>query len=128
MLKIEDLHVHYGAIHAVQGISLSIPQGSIVTLIGANGAGKSSTIRAIAGLIKGVRGKILYTMPDGSEADLVGKAPEVMVKSGIAMSPEGRRILPQLTVEENLGSGPISGRTRRGSNGTGTGSMNSFPA
>lgn len=102
MLKIEDLHVHYGAIHAVQGISLSIPQGSIVTLIGANGAGKSSTIRAIAGLIKGVRGKILYTMPDGSEVDLVGKAPEVMVKSGIAMSPEGRRILPQLTVEENL--------------------------
>ncbi len=61
MLKIEDLNVYYGAIHAVKGISLSIPRGSIVTLIGANGAGKSSTIRAVAGLVRNVKGKIVYT-------------------------------------------------------------------
>ena len=102
MLKIEDLHVYYGAIHAVKGISLSIPKGSIVTLIGANGAGKSSTIRAVAGLVRNVKGKIVYTPPEGEPVSLVGKAPEEMVKLGIAMSPEGRRILPHLTVEENL--------------------------
>ena len=102
MLKIEDLHVYYGAIHAVKGISLSIPKGSIVTLIGANGAGKSSTIRAVAGLVRNVKGKIVYTPPEGEPVSLVGKAPEGMVKLGIAMSPEGRRILPHLTVEENL--------------------------
>jgi branched-chain amino acid transport system ATP-binding protein len=102
MLKIEDLNVYYGAIHAVKGISLSIPRGSIVTLIGANGAGKSSTIRSVAGLVRNVKGKILYTPPEGEAVNLVGKAPEEMVKLGIAMSPEGRRILPHLTVEENL--------------------------
>ena len=102
MLKIEDLHVYYGAIHAVKGISLSIPKGSIVTLIGANGAGKSSTLRAVAGLVRNVKGKIVYTPPEGEPVSLVGKAPEEMVKLGIAMSPEGRRILPHLTVEENL--------------------------
>ena len=101
MLKIEDLNVYYGAIHAVKGINLSIPRGSIVTLIGANGAGKSSTIRSVAGLVKNVKGRILYTPPDGKSIGLVGKAPEEMVKLGIAMSPEGRRILPHLTVEEN---------------------------
>ncbi len=105
MLKIENLHVYYGAIHAVKGITLHIPEGAIVTLIGANGAGKSSTIRAVAGLIKSVKGKILYT-PSGGDAsgqvNLIGKTPEEMVKLGIAMSPEGRRILPHLTVEENL--------------------------
>jgi branched-chain amino acid transport system ATP-binding protein len=102
MLKIEDLHVNYGAIHAVKGISLSIPRGSIVTLIGANGAGKSSTIRAIAGLLRGARGRILYTPPEGETVNLAGMAPEKIVKLGVTMSPEGRRILPHLTVEENL--------------------------
>ena len=105
MLKIENLHVYYGAIHAVKGINLQIPEGSIVTLIGANGAGKSSTIRAVAGLVKNVKGKILYTPSGGDVAgqvNLIGKSPEEMVKLGIAMSPEGRRILPHLTVEENL--------------------------
>lgn len=105
MLKVENLHVYYGEIHAVKGINLSIPEGSIVTLIGANGAGKSSTIRAIAGLIKNIKGQILYTFSGNGEertVNLVGKSPEEMVKLGIAMSPEGRRILPHLTVEENL--------------------------
>lgn len=102
MLRIEDLHVYYGAIHAVKGISITIPKGGIVTLIGANGAGKSSTIRSIAGLVKNVKGRILYTPPDRAEMNIAGRRPEDMVRLGIAMSPEGRRILPHLTVEENL--------------------------
>ena len=80
MLEIKDLHVHYGGIHAVQGVSMRIPQGRIVTLIGANGAGKSSVIRSISGLVKDTKGEVLFT----------------------PASPEGRRILPHLTVEENL--------------------------
>ena len=98
MLKIEDLHVHYGGIHAVKGVSLAIPKGAIVALIGANGAGKSSTVRAIAGLVKPSSGSILYK----DKEQLAGKNPEYMVRAGIALSPEGRRILPHLTVEENL--------------------------
>jgi branched-chain amino acid transport system ATP-binding protein len=96
MLKVNDLHVYYGGIHAVKGISLHIPKGHIVTLIGANGAGKSSTVRTIAGLEKG-RGSVLY-----QGQNILGKPPEEVVRSGIALSPEGRRILPHLTVEENL--------------------------
>ena len=96
MLDIKNLHVYYGGIHAVKGISLSIPQGHIVTLIGANGAGKSSTVRAVSGLVKG-QGEILY-----KGKNILGKPSEDIVRMGIAMSPEGRRILPQLTVEENL--------------------------
>ena len=102
MLKIDSLHVYYGGIHAVKGITIEIPRGKIVTLIGANGAGKSSTIRAIAGLVKHVQGHIVFTGRDGKETELTGRTPETMVKLGIAMSPEGRRILPHLTVEENL--------------------------
>lgn len=96
MLDISNLHVYYGGIHAVKGISLSIPEGHIVTLIGANGAGKSSTVRAISGLVRGA-GKILY-----KGRNILGLPSEDIVRLGIAMSPEGRRILPQLTVEENL--------------------------
>ena len=96
MLDIKNLHVYYGGIHAVKGVSLSIPEGHIVTLIGANGAGKSSTVRAVSGLVKG-QGEILY-----KGKNILGKPTEDIVRMGIAMSPEGRRILPQLTVEENL--------------------------
>ena len=67
MLKINDLHVHYGGIHAVKGVSLSIPRGSVVTLIGANGAGKSSIIRSIAGLVKGAKGEVLLTRHEGDQ-------------------------------------------------------------
>lgn len=69
MLEIKDLHVHYGGIHAVQGVSMRIPQGRIVTLIGANGAGKSSVIRSISGLVKDTKGEVLFTPAarDGSE-------------------------------------------------------------
>ena len=103
MLKINDLHVHYGGIHAVKGVSLSIPRGSVVTLIGANGAGKSSIIRSIAGLVKGAKGEVLLTRKEGDQpVQLLGQPAENMVRSGIALSPEGRRILPHLSVAENL--------------------------
>ena len=107
MLEIKDLHVHYGGIHAVQGVNMHIPRGQLVTLIGANGAGKSSVIRSVSGLVKDVRGEVLYTPVgrDGKEEtprQLLKRPPEDMVRQGISMSPEGRRILPHLTVEENL--------------------------
>ena len=103
MLKINDLHVHYGGIHAVKGVTLSIPRGSVVTLIGANGAGKSSIIRSIAGLVKGAKGEVLLTRKEGDQpVQLLGQPAENLVRSGIALSPEGRRILPHLTVAENL--------------------------
>ena len=107
MLEIKDLHVHYGGIHAVQGVSMHIPQGRIVTLIGANGAGKSSVIRSISGLVKDTEGEVLFTPAarDGSgprTEQLLGKSPEDIIRRGISVSPEGRRILPHLTVEENL--------------------------
>jgi branched-chain amino acid transport system ATP-binding protein len=93
---------------------MSIKRGEIVTLIGANGAGKSSTIRAVAGLTKGISGAINYTKKDGGTVSLVGKPPEFMVKHGISLSPEGRRILPHITVEENLALGAY---TRRDTDG-----------
>lgn len=110
MLEIKDLHVRYGGIHAVQGVTLRIPNGQIVTLIGANGAGKSSVIRAVSGLvIKHASGEILFsrsTAQDGEKPQsILGKQPEDIVTLGISMSPEGRRILPQLTVAENLALG-----------------------
>jgi len=103
MLNIKDLHVHYGGIHAIKGISLEVPRGKVVTLIGANGAGKSSTLRAIAGIVKKSSGSIEL---EGRE--ISGLAPEDIVKSGIMMAPEGRKILPHLTVLENLKLGAFS--------------------
>ena len=103
MLNIKDLHVHYGGIHAIKGISLEVPRGKVVTLIGANGAGKSSTLRAIAGIVKKSSGSIEL---EGRE--ISGLAPEDIVKSGIMMAPEGRKILPHLTVLENLMLGAFS--------------------
>ena len=109
MLEIRNLHVRYGGIQAVQGISLNIPRGSIVTLIGANGAGKSSIIRSIAGLNKTISGDIMLTRHEGdAPVSLMGLKPEDMVRKGISLSPEGRRILPHLTVEENLHLGAYS--------------------
>ena len=97
LLRIEDLKVNYGGIEAVKGISLSVKQGEIVTLIGANGAGKSTTLRTISGLVKPRSGKITF---DGQE--ITGMDPTNIVKTGITMSPEGRRIFPDMTVKENL--------------------------
>lgn len=114
MLEVKNLNVWYGGIHAIKGIDMTIEQGQIVTLIGANGAGKSSTIRSIAGLVKGWKGDISYTKPDGAVFSLNGKPPEAMVKLGIALSPEGRKILPHLTVEENLRLGAYTRNDRVG--------------
>lgn len=115
MLEIKDLHVRYGGIAAVQGVSMTIPRGSIVTLIGANGAGKSSIIRSIAGLNKTVSGEIILARHEGEKTiSLMGQPPENMVKHGISLSPEGRRILPHLTVEENLSLGAYTRNDKEG--------------
>ena len=97
MLKIQDLRVSYGGIHALRGIDLEVPDGKIVTLIGANGAGKSTTLRTITGLVKAEGGSIQW---NGEE--LLGKSIDKIVSAGIAMSPEGRRVFADLTVTENL--------------------------
>lgn len=103
MLNIQDLHVYYGGIHALKGVSLTVPKGKIVTLIGANGAGKSSTLRAVSGLIKNLQGSITY---NGSE--IIGKSPVDIVTAGIMMAPEGRKIFPHLSVLDNLMLGAYS--------------------
>lgn len=97
MLEIKDLHVSYGGIQALRGVSLNVPDGKIVTLICANGAGKSTLMRTISGLVKAQSGSILW---NGQE--LLGKPIDQIVSSGIAMSPEGRRVFADLTVLENL--------------------------
>jgi len=97
MLKIDNLHVSYGGIRALRGISMEVPDGKIVTLIGANGAGKSTTLRTISGLVKADSGSITY---DGQE--LLGQPIYKILQKGIAMVPEGRRVFTNLTVLENL--------------------------
>ena len=97
ILKIKDLKVNYGGIEAVKGVSFDVPEGEIVTLIGANGAGKSSTLRAIAGLVKPAAGSIEF-----NGEDITAKEPNAIVSKGITLVPEGRKIFPDLTVLENL--------------------------
>ena len=97
MLEIRDLHVSYGGIRALRGISLDVPDGKIVTLIGANGAGKSTMLRTITGLVKAESGSIRW---NGTE--LLGQSVDRVIGEGIAMSPEGRRVFSDLTVVENL--------------------------
>ena len=97
ILEIKDLVVSYGGIEAVKGISMNIERGKIVTLIGANGAGKSTTLKSIAGLVKPKNASILY---EGQE--IIGKKPDQIVSLGITLVPEGRRVFPNLTVKENL--------------------------
>ena len=97
MLKITDLKVSYGGIRALRGISLEVPDGKIVTLIGANGAGKSTMLRTISGLVKADSGSITY---NGEE--LLGKPIHSIIKAGIAQVPEGRRVFADMTVLENL--------------------------
>ena len=102
LLEVEKLNVYYGALHAVRDVSLSIEEGQVVTLIGANGAGKSSVIRSIMGLTPSHAARMDLRTPDGEVVPLQGRPTEDRVKMGIALSPEGRRILPHLTAEENL--------------------------
>lgn len=97
LLKVMDLKVSYGGIEALKGISFSVEKGQIVTLIGANGAGKSTTLRAISGLVPVKSGTITY---DGNV--ISGQQPQQIVAQGIGMVPEGRRVFPNLTVLENL--------------------------
>lgn len=97
MLEINNLHVYYGGIHALHGISLRVPDGKIVTLLGANGAGKSSTLRTIAGIVKPGEGSITF---DGQ--NLLGLKSFEVLRRGIALVPEGRRVFVNLTVRENL--------------------------
>jgi len=97
MLEIQDLHVHYGGIHALKGVSLTVDDGEIVTLIGANGAGKSTTLRTVSGLQKPTSGKVLV---DGN--DITTMAAQARVKLGLSLVPEGRRVFTQMTVQENL--------------------------
>ncbi len=112
MLEVEDLHVHYGPVAALKGISLRVEDGSIVTLIGANGAGKSTTLRAISGLMPATRGRIIFR---GRRMD--GLPPHEILGVGIGHVPEGRQIFPDLTVAENLRLGGYrqrdGGRLRR---------------
>ena len=103
MLKIDNLHVYYGAIHAIKGISLEVNQGEIVTLIGANGAGKSTTLRTVSGLLKPKEGTIAF------EGQSIGGVPaHEIVKRGISQVPEGRRIFAEMTVMENLELGAFT--------------------
>ncbi len=100
LLEVDGAEVHYHKVAALKGLSLAVPEGSIVTIIGANGAGKSTTLRAISGLVKLSAGEIRY---HGRRID--GLAPEKLVALGIAQVPEGRRVFPDLTVLENLMTG-----------------------
>ena len=97
MLVLEDVHVRYGAIAALRGISISVEQGEMVALIGVNGAGKSTTLMTIAGVLKPTQGTITF-----AGQSIVGRSPEDIVRKGLALVPEGRRVFPGLTVEENL--------------------------
>lgn len=97
LLDISDLHVHYGAIHALQGVTLRVKRGEIVTLIGGNGAGKSTTLRTISGLLRPTSGSVVF---DGK---MINKSPpHRIVRMGVAHAPEGRGIFPNLSVDENL--------------------------
>jgi branched-chain amino acid transport system ATP-binding protein len=99
-LELRDVHTYYGNIHALKGISLSVDAGEIVTLIGANGAGKSTTLKTISGLLRPRQGEIWF---DGKQID--GTSPHDVVALGISQSPEGRRIFPRMSVRDNLEMG-----------------------
>ncbi|HZT91262.1 MAG TPA: ABC transporter ATP-binding protein [Gaiellaceae bacterium] len=105
-LSVRDLHVRYGAVHAVQGIDLEVASGEIVALIGPNGAGKSSTLHAIMGLVPVAGGDVFL-----GDRSLRGLRPEQVARAGIALVPEGRRIYGELTVEENLRLGLAARRS-----------------
>jgi branched-chain amino acid transport system ATP-binding protein len=108
VLEIENLHVFYGGIHALKGIHLTVEKGRIIALIGANGAGKSTTLRAVSGLVKPQQGFIRFL-----GQDIAGRASHQVVEMGVVMVPEGRRIFPNLTVMENLLLGGYIRRNRQ---------------
>ena len=97
LLSIESLEVRYGALRAVKGVTLKVPESEIVCVLGANGAGKSSLLNAVGGLVPPVAGRVVF-----AGTDIAGRSPEAIVRRGIALVPEGRRVFAKLTVEENL--------------------------
>ena len=107
MLEIKGLHVHYGYIHALKGIDLKVEEGEIISLIGSNGAGKSTTLHAVSGLVKPSAGSITFL-----GEDIAGKAPWRIVRKGVSHSPEGREVFPALTVLETLRMGAFT-RTKQ---------------
>ena len=109
MLKIDNIDVYYGAIHALKGISLEVNEGEIVTLIGANGAGKSTTLRTISGLLKPKTGSITFL-----GQSIAGVRAHEIVKKGISQVPEGRRVLAEMTVMENLDLGAFVRKDKAG--------------
>ena len=109
ILEIDDLHIYYGAIHALKGVSLRVGAGEIVTLIGANGAGKSTTLRSINGVNHPRQGRITF-----QGKDITNAPPHEIVKMGIAQSPEGRRLFPRMTVLENLEMGAFQRKDKSG--------------
>ena len=109
MLKVEDLHVYYDAIHAIKGVTFDVGEGEIVTLIGANGAGKTTTLHAISGLLKPRSGSITFM-----GQNLLTTKPHRIVRSGLAQVPEGRRVFSELTVQENLEMGAYIRKDKAG--------------
>ena len=100
MLAIRDLHVYYGGIHALRGIDIDVPDGKIISLIGANGAGKSTTLKSIMGLVPKTEGNVYW-----DDVDITSSKTKDIVGEGIILCPEGRRIFPDLTVDENIAAG-----------------------
>ena len=107
LLQLDDVHTYYGAIHALKGISIEVREGEIVTLIGANGAGKSTTLRSINGLNHPRRGRIVF-----GGKDITNTPAHEVVRLGISQSPEGRKLFPRMTVSENLEMGAFQRRDR----------------
>jgi branched-chain amino acid transport system ATP-binding protein len=109
LLELKDVHTYYGAIHALRGISVSVDEGEIVTLIGSNGAGKSTTLRTISGLLRPRVGEIWLR---GERID--GRRPHEIVELGVCQSPEGRRVFARMSVQENLEMGAFARKDRAG--------------
>ena len=108
MLKINNLHVHYGGIKALKGISVEVPEKKIITLIGANGAGKSTTLRCVIGLVPSASGSVIY-----NGEDITKKKTMNIVKKGMVLIPEGRRVFPNLTADENLILGAYAQKNKK---------------
>jgi branched-chain amino acid transport system ATP-binding protein len=109
LLKLDDVHVAYGGIKAVKGISIDVNAGELVTLIGANGAGKTTTLKSIVGLLQPASGRIVY---DGQ--DIAGVASHLIAQRGLSLVPEGRGVFPGLTIEENMRMGAYHRRDKQG--------------
>jgi branched-chain amino acid transport system ATP-binding protein len=107
LLELKDVHTYYGAIHALRGVSFTVDEGEVVTLIGSNGAGKSTTLRTISGLLRPRTGEIWL---DGSRID--GKRPHEIVELGVCQSPEGRRVFARMSIQENLEMGAFARKDR----------------